>query len=166
MVVPVPCRFWLLLKLLTRIFPLVSDPLVVGTRATPYGLRSPLLGIVEATSVMVPACAVASANATNGMTQKPRLLIRRFARNIRLSAFILFSPRLARHSWPQILILGTIREHRSHGRAMLCSSGTATVINLSKLCHFARAIGRTLGWVQASAYFADRQQQGGKDCRE
>ena len=35
MVVPVPCRFALLLKLLTKIFPLVSDPVVVGTRATP-----------------------------------------------------------------------------------------------------------------------------------
>src|SRR3974377_2186803 len=47
-VVPVPCRFWLLLKLLTRIFPLTSVPVVVGTTAIPYGLRSPLLGIVDA----------------------------------------------------------------------------------------------------------------------
>src|SRR5580692_9078818 len=124
-----------------RMFPLVSEPVVVGTRATPYGLRSPLLGIVEATSVMVPACAVTSANATTGITQKPGLMIRRFARKMRLSAFILFSLL----DWQDIrgrrFDLGDNPELRSHGRGMLCSSGTATVINLSKLCHFARESG-------------------------
>jgi hypothetical protein len=39
MIVPVPCRFALLLKLLTRIFPWTSDPVVVGTMATPYGIH-------------------------------------------------------------------------------------------------------------------------------
>src|SRR5207237_9417577 len=34
-VVPVPCRLALLLKLLTRMLPRVSEPAVVGTTATP-----------------------------------------------------------------------------------------------------------------------------------
>src|ERR1022692_2895149 len=49
-VVPRPWRFALLLKLLTRmspgaIAPPAGNPL--GTNATPYGLRSPLSGMVE-----------------------------------------------------------------------------------------------------------------------
>src|SRR5579872_6886538 len=56
-VVPVPCRFAALLKLLTRMFPLVSEPAVAGMTATPYGLTSPLAGTVEATTLIVDALA-------------------------------------------------------------------------------------------------------------
>ena len=52
-VVPVPCVFALLLKLLTRTSPWSSLPALRGTTATPYGLRSPFSGTVEATVVMV-----------------------------------------------------------------------------------------------------------------
>src|SRR5439155_13388951 len=55
-VVPVPCRFALLLKLLTRMFPRVSFPTVRSIRNTPYGLTSPLLGTVEDIVVIVPGC--------------------------------------------------------------------------------------------------------------
>src|SRR5215469_7096293 len=48
MVVPLPCWLALLLKLLTRMLPATSFPAVTGTKATPYGFRSPLAGIVEA----------------------------------------------------------------------------------------------------------------------
>ena len=48
MVVPVPCRFALLLKLLTRMLPSVSEPLLFGTRAMPYGFTSPFAGTVDA----------------------------------------------------------------------------------------------------------------------
>src|SRR5262252_1383916 len=47
MVLPVPCRLRKLLKLLTRTFPATSFPMVTGAIATPYGLTSPLPGIVE-----------------------------------------------------------------------------------------------------------------------
>src|SRR5215469_17383623 len=47
-VVPVPCRFLELLKLLTRTLPLTRRPVLRGTTATPYGLTSPLCGTVEA----------------------------------------------------------------------------------------------------------------------
>src|SRR5579862_9561694 len=54
MVVPVPCRLELLLKLLIRILPRTSFPTLRGTRKTPYGLMSPLAGTVEETTVMLP----------------------------------------------------------------------------------------------------------------
>ena len=47
-VVPVPCALLELLKLLTRMWPSVRLPIERGTRATPYGFMSPLLGTVEA----------------------------------------------------------------------------------------------------------------------
>src|SRR5580692_220674 len=53
MVVPVPCRFITLLKLLIRNSPSIRFPLLSGTRATPYGLTSPLDGTVELRMVMV-----------------------------------------------------------------------------------------------------------------
>src|SRR5437588_3261683 len=43
MVVPVPCRFLLLLKLLTRTSPWTSFPTEFGTTTVPYGLTSPFL---------------------------------------------------------------------------------------------------------------------------
>ena len=52
-VVPVPCVFALLLKLLTRTSPRWSLSLLLVTTATPYGLRSPFFGTVEAIVVMV-----------------------------------------------------------------------------------------------------------------
>src|SRR5580700_10369613 len=55
-VVPVPCRFALLLKLLIRMLPLIRDPVLRGTRAMPYGLTSPLAGTVEATTEMLLLC--------------------------------------------------------------------------------------------------------------
>src|ERR1035437_170145 len=53
MVVPVPCKLALLLKLLTKISPLTRSPLLCCTTATPYGLISPLLGTVEAIILFV-----------------------------------------------------------------------------------------------------------------
>src|SRR5579872_2011256 len=47
-VVPVPWRLDLALKLLTRTSPAVRSPLLAGTTAIPYGLTSPFLGTVEA----------------------------------------------------------------------------------------------------------------------
>src|SRR4029077_5668502 len=51
MVVPVPCRFALLLKFETRTCPGRKDPVPLwnprGTKATPYGFKSPLGGTVE-----------------------------------------------------------------------------------------------------------------------
>ena len=47
-VVPVPCRFALLLKLLTRTLPRCRMPWLRPTTATPYGLTSPLPGTVDA----------------------------------------------------------------------------------------------------------------------
>jgi len=51
MVVPVPCRFALLLKFETRTCPGCKGPVPLwkpnGTKATPYGFRSPLCGTVE-----------------------------------------------------------------------------------------------------------------------
>jgi hypothetical protein len=50
MVVPVPCVLVLSLKLLTRTSPADSVPPAgkwPGTKATPYGLRSPLAGMVD-----------------------------------------------------------------------------------------------------------------------
>src|ERR1700722_8013774 len=47
---PVPCSFWLLLKLETRMLPGSSGPpegKPTGTKATPYGLTSPLDGTVD-----------------------------------------------------------------------------------------------------------------------
>jgi hypothetical protein len=52
-VVPVPCKLELLLKLLMRIFPLVRLPAVRGIRKIPYGLTSPLAGMVEEIVLMV-----------------------------------------------------------------------------------------------------------------
>ena len=52
-VVPVPCWFALLLKLLTRTSPAASLPWDFGTMATPYGLTSPLAGIVLDTCLTV-----------------------------------------------------------------------------------------------------------------
>src|SRR5216683_6772337 len=52
MVVPLPCRFELALKLDTSTSPgLIVPPLgkLAGTKATPYGLRSPLDGTVDTT---------------------------------------------------------------------------------------------------------------------
>jgi hypothetical protein len=46
MVVPVPCALPLLLKLLTKICPATSLPVVTGTIATPYGFMSPFGGTV------------------------------------------------------------------------------------------------------------------------
>ncbi len=46
-VVPVPCRFLALLKLLIRTLPLTSEPWLLVTSAVPYGLTSPLAGTVE-----------------------------------------------------------------------------------------------------------------------
>ena len=46
-VVPVPWRLALSLKLLTRMSPLTRRPIERGTTATPYGLMSPLPGMVE-----------------------------------------------------------------------------------------------------------------------
>src|SRR5579885_665316 len=54
MVVPVPCKFLLLLKLLTSTSPCTRSPALRGTTTTPYGLTSPLRGTVEATVLMVP----------------------------------------------------------------------------------------------------------------
>src|SRR5579871_5220008 len=53
-VVPVPCRFWLLLKFDTRMSPGCSTPseaMVRGVKTTPYGLTSPLLGTVETVGI-------------------------------------------------------------------------------------------------------------------
>src|SRR5579859_3502188 len=72
MVVPVPWKLLLLLKLLIRIFPCVNDPIVTGTTAIPYGFTSPLLGTVDATTLIVPACAAA----INRVTVKNRNTVR------------------------------------------------------------------------------------------
>src|SRR5262249_16508979 len=73
-VVPVPCRFLALLKLLIRTLPLTSERWLWGTRAVPYGLTSPLAGTVEPIVVSlwnlpmkdpgVPACAVGATAST------------------------------------------------------------------------------------------------------
>jgi hypothetical protein len=47
-VVPVPWRFFLLLKLLTRTLPADSRPVLCVTMKTPYGLTSPFPGTVDA----------------------------------------------------------------------------------------------------------------------
>src|SRR5580704_15376272 len=47
-VVPVPCTFALLLKLLISTSPRCRKPTLRGTTATPYGLTSPLAGTVDA----------------------------------------------------------------------------------------------------------------------
>src|SRR5450755_1339158 len=52
-VVPVPCALAALLKLLTSTLPAVSRPWLRGTIATPYGLTSPLAGMVLATVATV-----------------------------------------------------------------------------------------------------------------
>src|SRR6185312_2345036 len=51
MVVPVPCRFARLLKLLTRTSPATSRPVDRFTTTVPYGLTSPLAGTVDATTL-------------------------------------------------------------------------------------------------------------------
>ena len=48
MVRPVPCWLALLLKLLTRMFPACSRPVLRRITTMPYGLTSPLRGTVEA----------------------------------------------------------------------------------------------------------------------
>src|SRR6516162_6032451 len=53
MVVPVPWKVLLALKLLIRMEPLFSRPMVLGTANTPYGLMSPLLGTVDETALTV-----------------------------------------------------------------------------------------------------------------
>jgi hypothetical protein len=53
MVVPVPWKLLLALKLLIRMEPLFSRPMVLGTANTPYGLMSPLLGTVDETALTV-----------------------------------------------------------------------------------------------------------------
>src|SRR5262245_14797420 len=73
-VVPVPCRFLTLLKLLIRTLPLTSEPWFLETSAVPYGLTSPLAGTVEPIVVSlwnlpikdpgVPACAVGATAST------------------------------------------------------------------------------------------------------
>src|SRR5215471_3780751 len=70
-VVPVPCWFLALLKLLTRTLPLTSEPWLWRTSAVPYGLISPLAGTVVPIVVRmwkppindpgVPACAAGMA---------------------------------------------------------------------------------------------------------
>ena len=52
-VVPVPCQFAPLLKLLIRNRPSTSFPLLMGTCATPYGFTSPFVGTVVLTVVTV-----------------------------------------------------------------------------------------------------------------
>src|SRR5262249_42443565 len=52
MVVPVPCRFFLSLKLLTSTLPLCSLAWLCLTTATPYGLTSALRGTVDPTSLV------------------------------------------------------------------------------------------------------------------
>jgi len=49
-VVPVPCRFALLLKLLISAFPCPRPPTLSGMSTKPYGFTSPLLGTAEATT--------------------------------------------------------------------------------------------------------------------
>src|SRR5580704_13140493 len=51
-VVPVPCTFALLLKLLTSTSPRYRRPVLCGTTATPYGLTSPLAGTVDAMTLV------------------------------------------------------------------------------------------------------------------
>src|SRR5580704_5860563 len=46
-VVPVPCKLALLLKLLTKMLPRCNRPTDRETRKTPYGFTSPLLGTVD-----------------------------------------------------------------------------------------------------------------------
>src|SRR5215469_7344833 len=53
---PVPCWLALLLKLLTRTSPRFSLPWLCWTTATPYGLRSPFPGIVEAIFLILLNC--------------------------------------------------------------------------------------------------------------
>src|SRR4029077_3266244 len=90
MVVPVPCRFALLLKLLTRMFPWTSNPVVVGTIATPYGFTSPLLGTVEATTLILPAaCAWIANKETDAIVSRHRFLTKGVC--IRRKVFIVFS---------------------------------------------------------------------------
>src|SRR4029077_3286960 len=89
MVVPVPCRFALLLKLLTRMFPWTSDPVVVGTIATPYGFTSPLLGTVEATTLILPAFAWIAKKETDAIVSRHRFLTK--GECIRRKMFIVFS---------------------------------------------------------------------------
>src|SRR6266851_1113455 len=55
-VVPVPCWFWLLLKLLTSTSPRWSFPVLCLITATPYGLTSPFAGTVEAIVDSVGKC--------------------------------------------------------------------------------------------------------------
>ena len=57
-VVPVPCRLALLLKLLTSTSPRCSRPRLCRTTATPYGFTSPLCGTVEAMFVSLWKCAM------------------------------------------------------------------------------------------------------------
>ena len=54
-VLPVPCRLALSLKLLTSVSPLTSLPTVINTTATPYGFTSPLGGTVDATCLGLPS---------------------------------------------------------------------------------------------------------------
>src|SRR5215831_157337 len=73
-VVPVPCRFLALLKLLIRTLPLTSEPSLLETSTVPYGLTSPLAGTVEPIVESlwnlpikdpgVPACAVGATAST------------------------------------------------------------------------------------------------------
>ena len=75
-VVPVPWKFFELLKLLIRMLPLTSDPWFLRTSTVPYGLTSPLAGAVEPIVVSflilpmkdspVPACAAGAT--ANGAT--------------------------------------------------------------------------------------------------
>ena len=52
-VVPVPCMFLELLKLLTRTSPWTRLPWLCWTTAVPYGLTSPLAGTVDAIMVVL-----------------------------------------------------------------------------------------------------------------
>src|SRR5215469_18936372 len=73
-VVPVPCRFLALLKLLIRTLPLTSEPALWEMSTVPYGLTSPLAGTVEPiveslwnlpiNDPGVPACAVGATAST------------------------------------------------------------------------------------------------------
>src|SRR5215471_13238815 len=79
-VVPVPCWFIELLKLLISTLPLTSEPWLMPTSAVPYGLISPLAGTVEPIVVFVwnlpindpgvPACA-AGATASTAVAAAP-----------------------------------------------------------------------------------------------
>src|SRR5690348_11451634 len=79
-VVPVPCWFLELLKLLIRTLPLTSEPRLMPTSPVPDGLISPLAGTVEPIVVFVwslpindpgvPACA-AGATASTAVAAAP-----------------------------------------------------------------------------------------------